>query len=38
MKSRFEEWSQNFVIAVVALAIAAVVAALTWRVVVWILP
>ena len=38
MRSRFNELTQNLVIATVALSLVAVTVALTWRVVVWILP
>ena len=38
MTNRFQEWTQNLVIATVALGIAALVVAITWRAVVWIIP
>lgn len=38
MRSRFNELTQNLVIATVALSLVAVTVALTWRVVVWIVP
>lgn len=36
--NRLQEWTQNLVIATVALSLVAITLALTWRVVAWILP